>query len=184
MSEPTVDDGLVPGESQATNEGLVDAEFYNIHDGIHGRRTTSTYLDFEERKAAEIQRAKIEGRKPDLENPPAVAGTPLVTERQRVDNSWNSNPSVQVEGGVKVDPVTSLPIDTGTAPVEVDTEYQEQADREAAIHAHREAGGIVLPDGTLVHEDGSATNPDGTPIQGSENPPIVIENHDQENQGQ
>lgn len=36
------------------------------------------YLDDEMRRAAEVTRAKIEGREPDLVNPPAVQGTPLV----------------------------------------------------------------------------------------------------------
>lgn len=40
------------------------------------------YLDDEMRRAGEIQRAKIEGRKPDLKNPPAVQGTPLIPTSQ------------------------------------------------------------------------------------------------------
>ncbi len=40
--------------------------------GPHG-----TYLDREQRLAAEIARAKVEGREPDLENPPPIAGTPV-----------------------------------------------------------------------------------------------------------
>jgi hypothetical protein len=36
------------------------------------------YLDDEMRRAGEIQRAKVEGREPNLENPPAVQGTPLL----------------------------------------------------------------------------------------------------------
>ena len=38
---------------------------------------TSPYLDEVERERAEIQRAKLEDRKPDLKNPPAVQSTPL-----------------------------------------------------------------------------------------------------------
>jgi hypothetical protein len=34
------------------------------------------YLDREERKRAEIYRAEREGREPDLDNPPPIAGTP------------------------------------------------------------------------------------------------------------
>jgi hypothetical protein len=45
---------------------------------------TSPYWDDVERERAEIQRAKIEGREPDLENPPPTQGTPLYTpERAR-----------------------------------------------------------------------------------------------------
>lgn len=39
---------------------------------------TAPYLDDEMRRAAEIQRAKVEDRKPDLDNPPAMQGTPLI----------------------------------------------------------------------------------------------------------
>ena len=39
---------------------------------------TSLYLDDVQRESAEIQRAKVEGREPDLENPPAIQGTPLL----------------------------------------------------------------------------------------------------------
>lgn len=40
------------------------------------------YLDDVMREQAEIQRAKIEGREPDLDNPPAVVSTPLVMATQ------------------------------------------------------------------------------------------------------
>ncbi len=36
----------------------------------------NTYLDREQRVRAEIIRAKVEGREPDLDNPPPSAGTP------------------------------------------------------------------------------------------------------------
>jgi hypothetical protein len=74
------------------DEGL---KLYNPHDGLTGR-DGGPYLDQVEREAAEIRRAKIENREPDLENPPAVAGTPLVTGAQlaAIANPA-SNPSQQ-----------------------------------------------------------------------------------------
>jgi hypothetical protein len=51
---------------------------YNPHDGLTGR-DGGPYLDQEERRLAEIVRAKVEGREPDFDNAPATAGTPLVT---------------------------------------------------------------------------------------------------------
>lgn len=39
---------------------------------------TSLYLDDVQRENAEIQRAKVEGREPDLENPSSTQGTPLL----------------------------------------------------------------------------------------------------------
>jgi hypothetical protein len=41
-----------------------------------------TYLDRVERERAEVARAKVEGREPDLDNPPACAGTPVITKNQ------------------------------------------------------------------------------------------------------
>lgn len=68
---------------------------YNPHNGLTGR-DGGPYLDEEERRLAEVRRAAIEGRKPDEKNPPASAGTPLVTgpELTRMANPA-SNPSQQ-----------------------------------------------------------------------------------------
>lgn len=43
---------------------------------------TSRYLDEEQRREAEIDRAVLEGREPNLKNPPATQGTPLRTVEQ------------------------------------------------------------------------------------------------------
>lgn len=56
---------------------------FNPHDGLTGR-DGGPYLDQVERNNAEIVRAAKEGRKPDLENAPATAGTPLVTASELV----------------------------------------------------------------------------------------------------
>lgn len=52
-------------------------KLYNANDGIVGR-TGGPYLDEEEMEAAEIRRAKVEGREPDLDNPGSTAGVHLV----------------------------------------------------------------------------------------------------------
>lgn len=41
---------------------------------------TSRYLDDVQREEAEIARAKVEGREPNLKNPPAMQSTPLVDQ--------------------------------------------------------------------------------------------------------
>lgn len=68
---------------------------YNPHQGLTGR-DGGPYLDDEERRLAEIVRAKVEKREPDFDNAPATAGTPLVTAATLV-NIANpaSNPSQQ-----------------------------------------------------------------------------------------
>lgn len=40
---------------------------------------TSEYLDDVERRNAEVARARVEDREPDLKNPPATQGTPMVS---------------------------------------------------------------------------------------------------------
>lgn len=66
---------------------------YNPHAGLTGR-DGGPYLDQEERRLAEVRRAAIEGREPDFDNAPAVAGTPLVTAGQLIQQANpTSNPS-------------------------------------------------------------------------------------------
>lgn len=49
---------------------------FNPNDGLVGR-DGGPYLDQEEARIAEERRARIEGREPDFDNPPATAGIPL-----------------------------------------------------------------------------------------------------------
>lgn len=58
-------------------------QLFNPNDGVTGR-DGGPYLDQVEAKRAEEVRAEKEGRKPDLENPPATAGQPLNTARQQL----------------------------------------------------------------------------------------------------
>lgn len=63
---------------------------YNANDGLTGR-DGGPYLDQEEDRLAEERRARVEGRKPDLENPPASSGTVLVTAGQLLANAGVNN---------------------------------------------------------------------------------------------
>lgn len=56
-------------------------QLFNPNDSITGR-DGGPYLDEEEAREAEIRRARVEGREPDLEKPPATAGIPLVTSSE------------------------------------------------------------------------------------------------------
>lgn len=71
MSETENDVAVVEDNKPVTVE---------LYDANHGLlpRSGGPYLDDLEKEAAEVQRAKVEGREPDLENPGAVAGTHLV----------------------------------------------------------------------------------------------------------
>lgn len=59
-------------------------DLYDANEGLV-KRDGGPYLDVLEREQAEIRRAKIEGRQPDLDNPPPVAGTQLVTKAQLLE---------------------------------------------------------------------------------------------------
>lgn len=65
---------------------------YNANDGVTGR-DGGPYLDEVEVRAAEERRAKIEGRKPDFDNPPATAGIQLNTAAQMVATVDVNRPS-------------------------------------------------------------------------------------------
>lgn len=64
---------------------MADVPLYNPNDGITGR-DGGPYLDQVEAEQAEVRRAKVEGREPDLDNPPATAGIPLTTAAQMIHN--------------------------------------------------------------------------------------------------
>lgn len=69
-------------ESQDTNKTVDDNgdTTVDLYIASHGKtpRTGGPYMDDIERERAEQIRAKMEDREPDLENPPATAGTRLV----------------------------------------------------------------------------------------------------------
>jgi hypothetical protein len=91
-------------------EGHRETEFFNEHDGIYGR-APGEYLDVQEREEAEMARAKTEGRRPDFDNLPAVAGTPLVV-RERLRETAQSMPA---EINNDTEKVATLPVDRTTA---------------------------------------------------------------------
>src|SRR5688572_23256095 len=124
-------------------------EFFNPHQGVKGR-DGGPYLDIEEREQAEIRRANREGREPDLDpaTMPAVAGTPLVTEGELIDNSILGNPSmVRAEFAADTgpsahkddneffEPPVELPVSTGGVD-EAPSAEEIQAAKEAAIEAN------------------------------------------------
>ena len=63
---------------------------YNVNDGLYGRGG-GPYLDQELAKAAEIKRAKIEGREPDLDNPPVGGEARLVSAEFLIEADRNLN---------------------------------------------------------------------------------------------
>lgn len=92
------------------DDGTVTVDLYNAN---HGKtpRSGGPYLDDVEQEQAEIRRAKMEGREPDLDNPPATAGTVLVPKSALVERDADKNHlSSTVE-------VTNEPVDSYKVPV-------------------------------------------------------------------
>lgn len=103
------------------DEGTSTVHLYNAAVG-KTPRTGGPYLDDVEREEAEKRRAKIEDREPDLDNPPATAGTLLVPKSALVERDVDkSHMSDSVE--VTVDPVDSYEVPVEKAepdPTQVD----------------------------------------------------------------
>lgn len=73
---------------------------FNANDGFTGR-DGGPYLDLEQAREAEKQRALVEGREPDYENPPANAGILLQTgDKQAATIGVNNLPSQEGRGVV------------------------------------------------------------------------------------
>lgn len=90
--------------------GTDTVPLFNANDRLTGR-DGGPYMDLEQAKLAEVNRAKVEGREPDLDNPPAYAGIQLNTARQQEftigvggissqDNRNVSDPDVTFKGSV------------------------------------------------------------------------------------
>lgn len=102
-------------------EGTTTVHLYNA---AHGKtpRTGGPYLDDVERELAEERRAKVEGREPDLENPPASAGTVLVPKSALTETDADKN---HLSGTVEV---TNKPVSSYVVPVEVNEPDPTQVD--------------------------------------------------------
>lgn len=101
-----------------------DAVTVDLYDANKGKspRTGGPYLDEVEAEKAEIRRAKLEGRDPDLDNPPAVVGTQLVPKSQlRETDVDKAHYSDAVE-------VTNEPVDSYTVEAPVNEPDPTQVD--------------------------------------------------------
>ena len=142
-------------------EGVVDKEFFNVHDGTKGR-LKGVYLDEEERRNAERLRATLEDREPDYENLPSAAGTPLVTKGQLVDNSVMSNPSMAGVDSTVI-PHDTLPVDTTVAEPEVDTSHTDQVAHEDEVRGDSGNQDVTVEDGHPTEgSSADVTNPSVT----------------------
>lgn len=104
----------------------IDKDFVFVHNLDPARQIpgTNKYLDVEQRKAAEIDRAAVEGREPDFDNLPASQGTPYRSVEQL---AAELPPSATVRSDVTL-PVTVTKDDAERA--------QDAEDRAKEIHQH------------------------------------------------
>lgn len=94
-------------EVEPPKSELKEAEFYYpTHlDPMRKVPGTSVYLDDEQRREAEVTRARIEDREPDLDNPPAMQSTPLVEKNRLAQTNFipaGVEPDVTLEVAVTV----------------------------------------------------------------------------------
>lgn len=92
------------------------ADTMDLFDASKGllKRTGGPYLDEIEAVKAEERRAQVEGREPDLENPPATIGTVLVPKHYlREADAVNSHIFAAAE--LENAPVMTVEVDTSSA---------------------------------------------------------------------
>jgi hypothetical protein len=113
-TEPVVPDEAAPDEAEeVVEEDDGETTPVDLYDANQGKvkRTGGPYLDEIEKQKAEEWRAKVEDREPDLDNPPAVAGTQLVTkDKLTVTDTAHTHDFSQLE--VKNEPVDTIQADT------------------------------------------------------------------------
>lgn len=155
----------------ANAEGEQEIGFFNIFDGTKGR-PAGRYLDMDERIEAEKVRILrgvptdgINDLDSDFGKLPPGAGTPVVTEAQRVDNSVMSNPATvafEQQGLVKdVDPILTATVNVSEPEVDVDTTYVDQVSAEGGeVTAPDTGDGPKSPVADAL--DGTVTAPDLT----------------------
>lgn len=131
VTEQDTTEQVGPNLSQPENvdyvgpQTMVSQDFtYPTHtDPMRANTSPGIYLDDVEREKAEITRAKLEGREPDLDNPPSTQGTPLLpTHTVRAS----------LPGDVVVEPDVSLEVSVGVPDSNLHNYGEAQQEREVA----------------------------------------------------
>ena len=94
-------------------------DLYNVNDGLTGR-DGCPYLDQIEQERAEIARAKVEGREPNLEAPGGCAGTVYVTGEQLLHTeSLNNVPSQNLKAKAALELAVLALVEDESNPIKV-----------------------------------------------------------------
>lgn len=134
---------------------MADVNLYNPYDGVAGR-DGGPYLDQVEAIEAEKIRAQIEGREPDLDNPPATAGQPLVTADQLLALNGTSNVPSQENSRVQAAALDKFATDE-VFPVSVHSLRESTPDEDADADAEKPGAHVNNPANPTV----TSSNPDG-----------------------
>lgn len=152
-------DAPLEGDTETPDTTTIDKDFVFMHDLDPARQIpgTNKYLDVEQRKSAEIDRAAVEGREPDLDNPPAAQGTPYRSAEQL---AAELPPHATVKASV-------------TLPVTVTEDDADRA-RDAEEKAKALQTGIVFNDPTKAQDrqgviDSSSDTEGNTSTEGNSN---------------
>lgn len=182
-AEPDVEIKTTEAESDVDGikQVAVETDFYNAQAGAFGR-LPGTYLDEVEAEQAEIVRAAQQDREPDLENPPATAGQPLVVPAQLAPTSLTSvSHSVDPELAPISAPVsTTLP--SYTDPVAIAEQQSNEAaansvpeDSVDTTHADQTAAeDAARNDGITTPTNSSVTTDQSTPVDWNAQAPEAI----------
>lgn len=144
---------------------------FNPNKGVTGR-DGGPYLDEVEAREAEKRRAYVEGREPDLKNPPATAGIPLVTGPQLLHAlNLNNNPSQEAHNStasldlVRADKAGEIPAEFNQAVEDSENQETETDDEsEPTSDATTDSVDSGSGDGTAVNENGQ-TAPHDFPME-------------------
>lgn len=150
-----------------------DVKMYDVNQGFG--RDGGPYMDEVDRRQAEVNRARVEGREPDLDNPPPIAGTQLVDAATLVDQ-YNPASHPSMDSGAALAAAVDLAADdpdhplqsVAAIPAEVATTQSsnQQLANEGASE-YKSAGGET------IGEYGTVT---GEALGGENGEPVVSDN--------
>jgi hypothetical protein len=151
----------------AEGDKAEDVVFWNAQDGIRGR-DGGPYADEVDARQREVNRARAEGREPDLDNPPPFVGNQIRTSRTVEDNVF-SNPSMvnapgpveQREGASVVDEA-HYRIDPGVLPVDTRTvlpDSERKASEKASVELAADPANVAASSTTNVGDENKSTSP-------------------------
>lgn len=149
-----------------------DRKLYDVNKGFG--RDGGPYMDEVDRRQAEVNRARVEGREPDLDNPPPIAGSQLVDAKTLVQQ-YNpaSHPSMDSGSALAAavdlaadDPDHPLTADAAVPAEVVETASSNQQLQNEGASEFKSAGGETIGEYGTVDNSGeqlSEHDTSGTP---------------------